>query len=248
MDRWLGKVAIVTGASAGIGAEITEALVKSGVKVVGVARRVEKIRDLATQLKGQKGSLYPMRCDMGKEEDILKVFQWTEKEFGGVDILINNAGVSIPENILDGSTKNYRKIMDINVIAVAICAREAVKSMKKRNILGHIINLVSTAGHNAEMINFPVSIYCASKYAVIGMSHSLRNELATAKLRIKVTCISPGAVETDMIAGAAIPKEVLDRDPMLAVKDITNAVIYALSTPPNVQVKELIITPLIPRS
>ncbi|XP_043269467.1 uncharacterized short-chain type dehydrogenase/reductase y4vI-like [Venturia canescens] len=246
MDRWSGKVAIVTGASIGIGTEITEALVKNGVKVVGVARRVERIRDLAAKLKGQKGSLYPMACDMSKEEDILKVFQWTEKELGGVDVLINNAGVLVSETIINGSTENYRKIMDVNVIAVAICAREAVCSMKKRNVSGHIINVASIGGHNAEIVTVPLSLYCASKYAVIGMSHSLRNELTAAKMSIKVTCISPGAVKTDMIVEAGIPQELLERMPILTGKDIAEAVIYALSTPPNVQVKDLIITPLAP--
>lgn len=100
MERWSGKVAIVTGASVGIGADTCEALVKHGVKVVGAARRVQKIRELAAKLKGQKGCLYAMECDMRKEQDILKVFQWTEKELGGVDILINNAGVLVSENII----------------------------------------------------------------------------------------------------------------------------------------------------
>ena len=100
MDRWTGKVAVVTGASVGIGAEIAEALVRSGIKVVGVGRRVQKIRDLATKLKSQKGALYPMECDVRKEEDILKVFRWTEEELGGVDILINNAGILVAEPII----------------------------------------------------------------------------------------------------------------------------------------------------
>lgn len=100
MDRWSGKVAVVTGASIGIGAAITEALVRAGIKVVGVGRRVQRIRELATKLKGQKGILHPMECDVRKEEDIARVFQWTEKELGGVDILVNNAGFLTPEPII----------------------------------------------------------------------------------------------------------------------------------------------------
>lgn len=213
-----------------------------------MARRVEKIRNLAAKLKGHKGCLHPMECDVRKEEDILKVFEWTEKELGGVDILINNAGVLVTEPIIDGSTENYRKIMEVNVIGVAICTREAVRSMRKRNVCGHIININSIAGHNAEIVTVPISLYCASKYAVTAMSQSVTNELAAAKMNVKVTSISPGAVKTDMIVAVGIPEQVLSQIPILTGKDIADAVIYALATPPNVQVKELTVTSLTPVS
>ena len=113
MNRWIGKVAIVTGASSGIGAEIAEALVREGLKVAGLARRVEKIRQIADKLKGEKGELYPIECDVEKENDILKVFEWIEKRFGGVDVLINNAGVLsrepiIGKSLLDPSNPMHR--------------------------------------------------------------------------------------------------------------------------------------------
>lgn len=91
MNRWNGKVAIVTGASSGIGESTTEALVKHGVKVVGLARRVDRLKELAVKLG--KDKFYPIQCDLRKEEDILKALKWVEKELGGADILVNNAGV-----------------------------------------------------------------------------------------------------------------------------------------------------------
>lgn len=99
MDRWIGKIAIVTGASAGIGEAISRAFVGAGIEVVGLARRVDRIREIAESLKGAKGKLHAVKCDLRNEDDILKAFQWTTKELGGVDVLVNNAGVAVTATI-----------------------------------------------------------------------------------------------------------------------------------------------------
>lgn len=242
MEQWEGKVAVVTGASSGIGAQVSMALVRAGLIVVGMARRVEKMKELAATLKNAKGQLHAIRCDLNKEEDILKAFAWIEKELGGVDVLINNAGILFPESIINGETDHFRQIMNVNVIAMAICTRETVKSVRNRNAFGHIINMNSYAGHYAECVKIPVSLYVASKYAVTGMTHSLRNEIALEKLNIKVTSISPGAVETDILNGV-LPVDIMNNCALLSTKDISDAVIYTLSTPPNVQTYELVTVP-----
>ncbi|XP_029161322.1 farnesol dehydrogenase-like [Nylanderia fulva] len=249
MDRWAGKVALVTGASVGIGAQITKALAKSGMKVIAIARRLEKLEELATNINSEcNGKVYPMKCDVRQEEEILQVFKRAEEELGGVDVLINNAGVISVEPIIDGSTETYRKILDVNVLAVAICSRQLVQSVKKRKASGHIININSIAGHYAETIHSPVNVYCASKYAVTGMTASLRNEIVNAKLDIKVTSISPGMVKTDMVKEvvASLGKDIRDAFvdvPILHDVDIADAVIYCLSMPLRVQICEIIIKP-----
>jgi len=237
-------VAIVTGASAGIGAEIVQSLVCAGLEVVGLARRVEKIREIAAKLEGQKGRLYAFECDVSKEDDILKAFQWAENNLGGVDILINNAGVLVIEPIIDGTTETFRNILDVNVLAFAICAREAVKSMRKRGKAGHIVVINSLFGHNAEIAAYPVSLYSASKYAVTAMVASLQSELAAAKLNIKVTSVSPGVVDTDMAERVGYSRAILESPISMKAKDVSDAVIYALGTPLNVQVRELTIAPM----
>lgn len=92
MDRWVGKVAVVTGASAGIGEVIVELLAKAGVHVVALARRIENLEALAAKLNGAKGKVYPKQCDLNKEDDIVNSLKWVETTLGGIDILINNAG------------------------------------------------------------------------------------------------------------------------------------------------------------
>lgn len=91
MNRWRGKVALVTGASSGIGAEIAKLLVKNGVNVVGIARNMEKLEKIGEEIG--KDKYFPIKCDIMKEEDILNVFEWVEKKFKGIDILVNNAAI-----------------------------------------------------------------------------------------------------------------------------------------------------------
>lgn len=92
MNRWRGKVAMVTGASSGIGAEIAKILVKNGVNVVGVARNMERLEKIGEEI-GRNDKFFPVKCDVTREEDILNVFQWIEKKFKGIDILVNNAAI-----------------------------------------------------------------------------------------------------------------------------------------------------------
>ncbi|XP_012224677.1 farnesol dehydrogenase-like [Linepithema humile] len=242
MERWAGKVALVTGASVGIGAKVTRALAENGMKVIAVARRLENLQQLAASLKREfKAEVYPMQCDVRQEKDILNVFQWAEKELGGVDVLINNAGVTSTQSIIEGSTDEYHKILDVNVIAAAICSRQLTQSVKKRKASGHIININSIAGHYASNMVMPLSVYCASKYAITGMTETLRNEVKVAQVDVIVTSISPGVVKTDMVLDNFPEAE--KNLPMLHDKDIADAVIYCLQVPPRVQIWEITLAP-----
>ncbi|VEN44054.1 unnamed protein product [Callosobruchus maculatus] len=236
MERWVGKVAIVTGASTGIGAAIAEKLVSEGLIVVGLARRSEKIEELSKKLSDAKGKLYAFKTDLTKEEDIKDAFDWTTKNVGPVHILINNAGIHLRENLIDGNTDTWRKTLDVNVLALCIASREAIKIMRENNINGHIIHINSICGH--KIINLPkMDIYTASKYAVTAITDTMRGELATFGTKIKVTSISPGAVDTpifDDIRGTEAFKEHIGQT-ILNPEDIADAVGYVLSTAPHVQ-------------
>lgn len=156
------------------------------VKVVGLARRVERVEELAKQLEGAKGKLHPLKADVTKEEDILAAFDWTSKNLGPVHILINNAGIVQQTTLVEGETEKWKKVFDTNVLGLCVATREAVKVMKANKIDGHIIHINSIAGHSA--INIPgVNVYPASKHAVTALTETLRQELNHLGLKIRIT-------------------------------------------------------------
>ncbi|XP_045894931.1 dehydrogenase/reductase SDR family member 11a isoform X1 [Micropterus dolomieu] len=199
MERWKGRVALVTGASVGIGAAVARALVQQGMRVVGCARNVDKIEKLAAECQsaGYSGTLIPYKCDLSNEEEILSMFSAIKTLHKGVDVCINNAGLAHNEPLLSGKTEGWRNMIDVNVLALSICTREAYKSMKERNVDdGHIININSMGGHRV-VPSADEHFYCATKYAVTALTEGIRQELREANTHIRATCISPGIVETE---------------------------------------------------
>ncbi|KAK4879381.1 hypothetical protein RN001_007527 [Aquatica leii] len=243
MERWQDKVAVVTGASAGIGAVICEELVKCGLKVVGLARRQEKVEELAKNLENKNGKLYAVKADVTKESDILNAFEWITNNVGPIHILINNAGVFKIADLLDGSTELWRLMLDTNLIGLCIATREAVKIMKRNNVDGHIIHINSVFGHYVSP-NMKVNLYGAAKFGVTFLTEALRLELNAIKSKIKITSISPGIVETEILNNSGMSTSLFTTVPTLESKDISDAICYVLSTPPHVQVHEIILRPV----
>ncbi|CAL7944501.1 unnamed protein product [Xylocopa violacea] len=244
MNRWEGKVAIVTGASSGIGVAISKSLVSHGVKVVGLARRLDKLQEIVQELG--KDKFFAVECDLRKEEDILKAFKFVEEQFGGADILVNNAGVISPTKIIESDTEEYHKVIDTNLIAPAICSREAVQSLIKRKAAGHIVNINSIAGSYAESLIIPLGMYSASKYGLRALGTELRHEIIASDLDIKITNISPGAVYTEMVQTFLkinAENEIRRLMNLLEDKDIAEATIYALGTPESVEIPEITVIP-----
>ncbi|GJQ80411.1 hypothetical protein Trydic_g12270 [Trypoxylus dichotomus] len=251
MEKWEGKVAIVTGASAGIGAATVKALVEAGMKVVGFARRKERVEQLAAVLKNAPGKLYSVKVDVTKEQDIIDGMKWTTDNVGPVSVLINNAGIAQPTTLHEGDTQMWKNVLNTNVLGIAIASREAIRIMSENSIDGYIININSVAGH--VVLDLPImNVYSASKYAVTSMTETLRFELARLKSNIRVTSLSPGAVKTDLVAAnnlmpPEVFKEFLKKKSgavFLEGEDIANAILYLLSTPLRVQVTELTIRPI----
>ncbi|XP_025831020.1 farnesol dehydrogenase-like [Agrilus planipennis] len=246
MKRWDGKVAVITGANSGIGAAIVEDLVNLGLKVVGLARRKEKLEELARTLDGKEGKFYPFQADVTQEESVVKAFQWATENVGPVSILVNSAGLGKPINLTEGKIEDFRKILDTNVLGICIATKEAVQIMKKNNIDGHVININSVVGHMVPPIAH-YNVYPASKYAVTALTETLRHELRDLNTKIKVTSISPGLVDTPIFEVNGYNYDnapILKIAPRLQAKDVSDAVLYVLGTPPNVQVTELTIKPL----
>lgn len=243
MERWTGKVAIVTGATSGIGAAIAESLVKYGLKVVGLGRRESKLQDLKSKLSQIKESnFYPIKVDLKNEDEILNAFKWTLENLGALHVLINNAGIMHTEIIRDQATEQWREMFDTNVLALEICSREAIRAMQSKNIEGgHIINISSIAAHATPFPKW--TTYFATKKAVNCISDGLRKELGSLNSDIRVTIISPGLTQTELFAAnRAVPDDTMKFG--LLPSDIAEAIIFALQVPTRVLVREIIIEPV----
>lgn len=184
MERWKGKVAVVTGASAGIGAVIAEKLVCYGITVVGLARRIEKLEELAKKLK-KRGNFFSYKTDVQNEEDVVGAFKWISEKFGQVHILINNAGVVKLAELTKCPSFELKESFNVNVFGLCFATREASKIMLDNKIDGHIIHISSIAGHN--VLSAESGIYCASKHAVLVLAEALRKELTSKNSKIKIS-------------------------------------------------------------
>ncbi|XP_063228777.1 dehydrogenase/reductase SDR family member 11-like [Bacillus rossius redtenbacheri] len=239
MEHWKGRVAVVTGASVGIGAAIAKELVLRGMKVVGLARRPELIQELAASLKDAPGKLYPLKADLAVEKDILAAFKWVTENLGGVDVLVNNAALYNLSKLSEAKTSDWKSMLEVNVLGLSICTREAIQNMKQRGVDdGYIFHISSVCGHWVSVVE-GISMYCATKHAVTALTDGLRKELTSLKSHIRITAISPGAVDTNMLW-----KTPLDvPPPSLKPEDVADLVVYALSTPSRVQIHEIIVRP-----
>lgn len=154
--------------------------------MVGLARRVEKVEELAQTLSVQKGKLYPFKADVSIEEEIKSAFKWTLDNVGPVHILVNNAGIHYRTSLIDGETDQLKKTIDVNLLAVCIATKEAIQIMRDNNIIGHIININSILGHS--IINSPtLDVYPATKFGITAYTESLRLELMHKGSKIRVT-------------------------------------------------------------
>jgi len=249
MEKWTGRVALVTGASAGIGKAIAIALVNAGMKVVGCARRVEKIEEMSANLSNAKGKLYAYKCDMEKESEIEAMFAWIEehKELGCVDVCINNAGMSTSESLLEGNYKNWKKMMDINVLSLCLCTQLSIKSMQKKKIDdGHVIMISSLSGHRVPP-NPSTRFYAATKFAVKALLEGFRQEVRDLKSHIRISSLSPGLVATEfqhaMYQDAEKANKIQNSIKCLESEDMAKSVLFILEAPPHMEVHDLLIRP-----
>lgn len=239
MSRLEGKVAIVTGASSGIGLAITQTLVREGMKVVGLARRKQKMVEEMKDVEG-KGSFFPIECDISNRQSVEAAFEWILENLEVVHVLINNAGIVKTGSIVDTSREQWEEVFNVNVMGLLECTKRAVNIMQAADVEGYVVNINSVQGHRVYVYGkLAFNVYPASKYAVTAITESLQKELTGGKIR--VTSISPGYVHTDIVKGVVDP-EFLEGIPGMESQDIADAVLFVLSTHPRVQVSEMTLT------
>ena len=192
-----GNVAIVTGASSGLGVIFAETLAEAGANLALCARRIEKVEELAKRLEKDYGiKTLSMKVDVNDENLVREFVEATYKKFGRIDILVNNAGIADVAPSLQVAKENFVNVINTNLVSVFIVAREVAKYMEKAKY-GKIINIASIYGQNGDI--FPVASYYASKGGVINLTRALAVEWADKG--IYVNAIAPGFFPSEMTKG-----------------------------------------------
>lgn len=231
-----GRIAVITGASSGIGEAAAQLLADEGMKVVLVARSRDKIETLAEKIGG--GSL-AIAADVGNAVAVSKLFAEVKDRFGGVDLLFNNAGVGYHGQFAESDPAQWKQMIDANLYGVLNCTRAAIPLMRGRE--GAMISTVSSVGGRHGIEGW--SVYNATKFAVVGFHDALRKELGPDGIRVSL--IEPGAVYTQW--GFNVSPEALrerrDKVNALRSRDIANALLFAFAQPANVNCQEMLIAP-----
>ncbi len=243
MAKLEGKVAVVTGASSGIGEATAEALAAEGASVVVAARREDRLADLSKRIEQNGGKVLAAACDVADEGQAHALIRKAADEFGRVDVLVNNAGVMLLSTVGKGLSDEWRRMFDVNVLGLLYTTEAAVEAMKRQGG-GHLVNISSVAGR--KVTRDASGVYAGSKHAVGAISEGLRQELLEDNIR--VTIVEPGAVATELTdhitdEDARESVGALENIERLQSEDIANAIVYAVTQPDRVSVNEILIRP-----
>ena len=236
-----GKVALVTGASSGIGEATALALAAEGARVAIAARRVERLNDLAERIGKCGTEALPIEADVTDEAQASGMVARVLKDFGRLDMLLNVAGVGVAAPFQNTTSAEYRQMVDVNILGLLYAINAALPVMKQQGE-GHIVIVSSGTGRYIH----PSVVYSGTKHAASAMAESLRREIG--KDHIRVTSIEPGAVKTEFVSHmrADVRKLVEDRlgdMEQLESEDIAAAILYAVTQPRRVNVNILTLYP-----
>lgn len=237
------KVAIITGASSGIGYATSLTLSKAGIRVAVGARRTERLQELEKQIIKNNGEILVQKTDVTRKSDCDSLVNTIVEKWGKVDILINNAGLMPLSYFKNGKVEEWEQMIDVNIKGVLYCTSAVVPYMLEKKS-GHIINISSVAG---RIVFAGGSVYCATKHAIAALSEGLRKELSPT-YNIRVTCIEPGAVETELLESITDESmtgfiQATKNMETLRSDDIANAILYAVQAPRHVNINEILIRP-----
>ena len=238
-----GKVALVTGASSGIGEATALALAEAGASVAIGARRTDRLDALASKLRDGGTSVLQLSLDVTDEGACTEAVQRTREELGGLDILVNNAGVMLLGTIVGADTEDWRRMLNTNVLGLLYMTHAAIEGMVEQGS-GDVVNVSSVAGRVARLGS---GVYNASKWAVNAFSESLRQEVTGRGVRVSL--VEPGIVATELtdhITQPAAKQAIRDAAGAitpLQAEDIARAVLYLVSQPRHVAINEILVRP-----
>ena len=233
MDTFLlGKNALVTGGTRGIGLAVAEALLGAGAGVAISGRSLETVEKAVSQLTNNaKSKVLGKVADVRRNTEVADLFAWIDREMGNLDILVNNAGIGIFKSTAELSVEEWQKTLETNLSGVFYCCREALQRMKRRSC-GYIINISSLAGKNAFAGG---AAYNASKFGLNGFSEAMMLDHRYDKVR--VSCVMPGSVNTEFSSGGG------QADWKIAPEDIGEIVLMLLRMPERTLVSQVEVRP-----
>lgn len=233
METLRGRVALVTGAGRGIGKGIALTLGRSGCRVVLTARTKAELEQVEEEILSGGGEAISISADLSRDEEIARVAEQVQKAWGGVDILINNAGWGKRAAVVRGSIEDWDQTIRLNLRAPMILSKLLVPGMIAKSA-GAVINIGSVSGKSGEANG---AAYSASKFGLIGFTQSLFEEVR--EYGVKVAVILPGFVDTPMIPA----NRQIDRSKMIRADDIAEAALYVLTSPETCCPVEITVRP-----
>jgi NADP-dependent 3-hydroxy acid dehydrogenase YdfG len=232
-EKLSGKVALITGASAGIGKACARTLAGAGAKLVLTARRQDRLDELVAECQALGVEAVAVVGDAREEETARRAVEAALSSFGQLDILINNAGAGNYKNLVDTSAEEYDHLMDTNVRSTFLFTRHAVPAMIQQKS-GTILMLSSMAG----VYGFAgEAVYCATKFAQVGFAQALDRELREQGIKVGVIC--PGGVKTEFALGQGRTEESVSNSAMLEPQDVADVVLLACSQSANSRIIEI---------
>jgi 3-oxoacyl-[acyl-carrier protein] reductase len=234
-----GQVALITGASSGIGAAIARAFLGEGADLVVVARREERLTALAQTARAAGRRVVPVLGDTREEDTAERAVRAATDQLGGLDILVNNVGIGIYKNLIDTSASDYDAMMSTNMRSTFVFTRHAVPVLLGRGA-GSIINVSSMAG----VMGFAgEAVYCATKFAQVGFTQALDRELRPRGIKVGVIC--PGGVKTEFALGTGRTAEGVAASGMLDADDVAAAALLMATTSAGARVVEIRLRPMV---
>lgn len=238
------KVVIITGASSGIGKSTAELLLKENFKVVLAARRLDKLEEIVQKLSVSAEDYLAVETDVTDVTSVDNLVEQTMTKFGRVDVLINSAGIMPLSTLAEGRVDEWDNMIDVNIQGTLHSIKNVLPVMRKQRN-GHIINIASIAAHEANPLG---GVYGATKAAVLMISNSLRKEESNAKNNVRVSVISPGAVNTELLnsVNSKDTKEFMTsiyEEYAISSNRIATAILQSINLPQDTNVNEIIVGP-----
>ncbi len=240
----MGKTALITGASSGIGRSCAKLFAKNKIDLIIIARRLERLTNLSNELKKDYGiRVLPIKLDVKRQEDVFSSLDNLPEGWENIDILINAAGLSKGlEKLQDGKIENWENMIDTNIKGLLYVTKTILPKMVKQQS-GTVVNVASIAGHETYVGG---NVYCATKSAVLQLSKAMRMDLLGTGVR--VVSIDPGMVETEFSVvrfngDKKRAEKVYKNIDALTPEDIAQAIYFAVSMPDHVTIEDMVIMP-----